>query len=355
MKDFYKILEIEKGASDSDIKKAYRRLAHKYHPDKSGGDEQKFKEINEAYQVLSNKNKRAQYDRFGQTFDGAGPGGFSGFGGQGFNINMEDLERMGGLGDIFDMFFEGAGIKRKKKTYDRGADIEVVKEINLEDAYKGVKADLSIKTFVSCKECSGQGHFTKDGFTKCSTCDGQGQIRENRRTIFGQFSQVRTCDKCYGRGEMPNKICKECSGTGRVNSKKDISIDIAAGIHDGQLIKVVGAGQAGERGAGAGDLYIRVQVRPHKIFKRFDNDLLIKQDLNVLELLAGKKIELPTIEGGKIKVEIPVGFNLKERLRIAGEGMPKFGGYGRGDLYIEFDIKNPKVSKKLKDFLEDEI
>jgi molecular chaperone DnaJ len=343
-KDYYKILEVNKGADEEEIKKSYRRLAHKYHPDKAGGDEKKFKEINEAYQILSNKEKRAQYDRFGRVFDGAGFSGGNGPFGDfdfGFGFDPSHLEDLSAVSDIFDAFFEGLGIKRRK-TYQRGADIETIKEITLEEAFRGSKANINIETFVECGKCGGLGYFSKEGFTKCGVCGGKGEIRENRRTFFGEFSQVRNCSKCRGQGEIPNKFCAECSGGGRIKAKRDIQVVIAPGIADGQLIKISGAGQAGERGAGIGDLYIRVKIKPHSVFKRAGNDLAVRKNLDILKVLAGEKVEIPTISGGKIMVEIPAGFNLRERLRIPGEGMPIFGSYSRGDLYIEFDIKIPK-------------
>ncbi len=360
-KDYYQILGLEKGASEEEIKKAYRKLAHVYHPDKAGGDENKFKEINEAYQVLSNKEKRAQYDQFGRVFEGGSPfggGPFGGFDFRGFdfgvdpsNLNFEDLS---GVNDIFEAFFEGLGVKKRRKTYHRGADMEILKEITLEDVFRGATETINFETFILCKSCNGQGHFPKEGFTKCGTCDGRGEIRESRQTFFGQFSQVRPCAKCFGQGEIPNKICKECHGSGRIHDQRKVQVELAPGISDGQLIKIVGAGQAGERGAGGGDLYIRVKIKPHHIFTRVNNDLLVKKELNLIDVLLGKKIEIPTISGGKINVEIPEGFNLRERLRIPGEGMPRFGNFGRGDLYVEFQIKTPKkMSSKIKKLLED--
>ncbi len=359
-KDYYKILGVEKSADEEEIKKAYRKLAHKYHPDKAGGDESKFKEINEAYQILSDKNKRTQYDRFGQAFDSGG-GGFGGFDfsrGQGggfdfgFGFDPSNLEDLSSVSDIFEAFFEGMGVK-KRKTYHRGSDIEAVKEITLEEAFRGMVVAITYETFVACSHCRGAGHFAKEGFSKCATCGGRGEIRETRQSFFGQFSQVRACGECHGQGEIPNKICKDCSGSGRIKSKREVQINIAPGISDGQVIKVVGAGQAGEHGAGAGDFYVRIKVRPHSVFKRIGDDLSLKKDLNILTVLAGKKIEVPTLSGGKVNIGIPAGFNLKEPLRISGEGMPRFGSHGRGDLYVEFDIKMPEASSKLKKALEE--
>ncbi len=363
-KDFYKILGVEKGSSEDDIKKAYRKLAHKYHPDKSGGDAQKFKEINEAYQVLSNSQKRSQYDRFGQNFEnaqgfsgGQGFPGFEGFGNMG-GFDFSNTEGMGDIGDIFEAFFGGGG-GRKRKTYHRGADIEIAKDITLEEAFRGDTMKLNYETLGACAECKGLGSSKDAGAAKCSSCAGKGEIRETRSSFFGQFSQVRECGSCKGQGEIPNKICKHCSGSGRVKSLKEISVNIAQGISDGQLIKVSGAGQAGERGAGTGDLYVRIRVKPHHTFKRAGDDLVVSKNLDILKILAGEKVEIPTVSGGKLNLEIPAGFNLRERMRISGEGMPHLGHYGpfditqgrRGDLYVEFDIKVPKVDAKIKKVL----
>jgi molecular chaperone DnaJ len=354
-KDYYKILGVERGANEEDIKKAYRKLAHKYHPDKAGGDEKRFKEINEAYQVLSDKQKRAQYDRFGQVFEGAGGfGRGQGFDGVefGFGFDPSNMEDLSNISDIFDAFFEGLGVK-KRKTYHRGADIELIKEISLEEAFRGLDADLSFEIFGQCADCGGAGHFVKEGFTKCTVCDGKGEIRETRQSFFGQFSQVRTCVKCNGRGEIPNKVCRNCSGTGRIKTQKRVSVNIAPGISDGQLIKIVGGGHAGEQGAGSGDLYIRVRIVSHPLFKRVGDDLVLRKDLDLLKVLAGKKIEIPTLSGGKLNLEIPVGFNLRERLRVPGEGMPRFGSSGRGDVYVEFDVKVPKLDQRMKKAFEE--
>lgn len=355
--DYYKILGVSKNASEDDIKKAYRKLAHQHHPDKNGGDDKKFKEINEAYQVLSNKEKRAQYDRFGRVFgnaSGGGPFGGNPFGeGFGFNFDASNFEDLGNLSDIFDAFFEGLGVKRRK-TYQRGSDLELAQEISLEDAFSGSSKKIDVRTFVACKECLGLGHDPKSGFQNCHTCDGKGEIKEARSTIFGSFSQIKTCSKCMGNGQIPNKICKTCSGTGRVSGNNSVAVDIVPGVQDGQLIKIARAGEKGERGAEAGDLYIRIKIKPHPVFKRSGDDLIVKKELNLVDVLLGKKIEIPKISGGTITVEIPPKFNLKEKLIIGSEGMPRLGGYGRGNLLIDLEIKTPKkISAKAKKLLEE--
>ena len=351
MDDYYKILGVNKTATEDDIKRAYRKLAQEHHPDRPTGNEKKFKEINEAYQVLSNKEKRAQYDRFGKTFNGAGGPGFSGGQGfEGFDFNFGD---MGDLSDIFETFFTGMGGK-KRKTYTRGNDLQFVQEVTLEEAYRGVKKDIRFKAFESCKECTGLGYFEKEGTTTCTTCDGRGEIKEVRNSFFGAFQQVRACGKCNGAGQIPNKPCATCKGVGRVAGQRSLMVEILAGVADGQLIKVPGVGEVGERGAPAGDLYIQVRVAPHKVFRREHDDLVTLKSLHLTDLLLSSSFEVPTIGGEKLSVEIPAGFDLRQRLKVSGKGMPHFGRSGRGDLFVEFDIRAPKKpSSKAKKIIED--
>jgi len=357
-KDYYKILGINRGASDEDIKKAYRRLAHEHHPDKKGGSEQKFKEINEAYQVLSNREKRDQYDRFGRVFEGAGFGGgpfdfrADQFGWE-FGFNPADFENLGNVGDLFDMFFEGLGL-RKRKTYERGADLQAETEISLLEAYKGVGKEIKVKTWERCEICAGLGHFPAEGLTQCSACDGRGEIRETRRGFFGNLSQVRTCDKCFGNGQIPNKLCHRCGGSGRLTALKTVTVSIAPGVHTNQLIKIAKAGEAGERGGSQGDLYIKIKIKAHPFFERDGDDLLTRQELNLLEILLGRSVLIKTIAGQILKIELPADFKLNQRLRIPGEGMPKFGSASRGDLLVSFDLKTPtELSAKAKKLLEE--
>ena len=310
-KDYYHILGVTKTASDEEIKKAYRKLAHQYHPDKPTGNEAKFKEINEAYQVLSDKTKRTQYDHFGSAdMNGAGFGG--GWGGQGgippnwdgFGFDPQNVAGMGDFGDIFESIFEGFGGQPRRKTYEKGSDLEIQEPITLEEAFSGVAKTLKIKTLVHCAECKGKGAEVGSAFEKCSTCDGRGEIREQRRTFFGTFSQVKACTKCHGVGELPKYPCRTCKGSGRIEATREIKINIVAGIEDNQLIKVSGGGEAGERGTAAGDLYVRVRVRPHAVFARHGADLIVSHELNIVDLLLNKKIEVQTITGGKVSIEI---------------------------------------------------
>ncbi len=371
MDDYYKILGVDKKASEDEIKKAYRKLAHKHHPDKAGGNDQMFKKISEAYQVLSNKDKRDQYDRFGRVFQGGGgtaPGGdgFGGFSAGGgfdwrnfadgveFGFDGNGFEDINNLGDIFDAFFEGAGLKKKRRAYQHGSDLELIQEITLEEAFKGVVKTLKFKTFIACDHCGGLGHYPKEGFTACSACDGRGEIQESRKTFFGNFSQVRTCSKCSGLGKIPNKFCLQCSSSGRVMSEKSVEINIVPGIDDGQLIKISKAGEIGPQGSEAGDLYVRIKVKPHEIFKRAAEDLIITQDTNLIDLLINRSIEVQTIAGRKARVEIGSNFRFGEQLIISGEGMPRLGGFGRGRLLVNLEIKMPKkISEHAKKLLED--
>jgi len=364
-KDYYQILGVNKDASSEQLKDAYRKLAHKHHPDKSGGDEKKFKEINEAYQILSNKEKRAQYDQFGDSFSNMGQGGgysysqsnpFAGFSAGGGSAFGGDFGDFGDLGDIFETFF-GGGSGRGRSSAGRkrkGADLEAIQEISLEEVFRGANKEITYSVFVKCKHCSGLGYMEKEGSEKCSNCDGKGEIKEIKRTFFGQFAQVKTCPKCEGAGQIPKKACKECSSSGKIKERKTISFFIAPGINDGQVIKITGAGEAGEKGAESGDLYIRIRVVPHSVFQRNGNDLYIKREVGLTDVLLNKKIEIPVISGGKINIEIPEGFYIQEKLTVPNEGMPKFEGRGRGNLYVEFRAKTPKkLSSKAKKLLEE--
>lgn len=360
-KDYYKILGVDKGASEEEVKRAFRKLAHKYHPDK-GGDEKKFKEINEAYQVLSNKEKRSQYDRFGQVFSAGGGPAYGGEGGGPFGFGQNPFGDVkfdfggdfGDLGDIFDAFFEGMGVKQKRRTYERGADIQITEEISLEEAFRGVEKKIKYNVSVRCAKCNGLGHDPKAGFETCPVCAGRGEIKETRRSFFGDFVQVKTCDKCFGTGQLPKKVCDVCHGSGRVRGEREVKVEIRPGITDNQIIKIQASGEAGERGTKEGDLYVRVKIRPHVIFKRQGDDLFVKKQISLIDLLFEKKIEIPTVGGNKLSVQIPADFDLKQNLRISSEGMPRFNGFGRGDLFVELIVKTPKkMSAKAKKILED--
>lgn len=357
-KDYYKILGVEKNAKEDDIKKAYRRLAHQHHPDKKGGNAEQFKAINEAYQVLSSKEKRAQYDKFGQVFDGAqnGPQGGTGpFGGFGFDVNFDPgmFEGMEG-GDIFEAFFEGMGIRNRKRTYERGADLEFAVSISLEEAFSGVLKTVPTSRFAACNACAGLGSDPKAGTTQCATCSGQGEVRETRRGFFGNSVHVRQCATCIGTGTIPNKKCTACGGVGRIKEKTNISFTVMAGIEDGQIIKISGAGDKGARGAATGDAYVRVAVAKHGIFERRGADLIVKKEVSAIDIVMSKKIDIVSIGKDAYSFDIPDNVPISEAIRIAGAGMPRLGARTRGDLYVKLVItKTKKISAKAKGLLED--
>lgn len=360
--DYYKILGVSKNATDEEIKKAYRKMAHQYHPDKSGGDEKKFKEVNAAYQVLSNKEKRAQYDRFGRVFEGAQTGNsqwqggfdFSGasFGG-GFGGDFSDVD-FGDLGSVFETVFGGRAGGGRRRTYQRGADIEIGVSITLEEAFRGVTKSLTYETLVECAVCKGRGAEPGSAMKNCNQCDGKGEVQETKRAFFGNFSQVSTCPKCSGEGMMPEKSCKHCSGLGRLRAARQVELHVQSGVDEGQLIKVSGMGEAGVRGTQAGDLYARVHVVSHHVFRRHGDDLLYRTKASLADILLERPIKIPIIEGGSVSLEIPKEFNVKEPLRIRGYGMPRLGRSGRGDTIVELDLVVPKkLSPRAKKLLED--
>ncbi len=347
MKDYYKILELEKGASESDIKKSYYKLAHKYHPDK-GGDEKKMKEINEAYQVLSDKKKREQYDNYGTTFDNQGfnPGQQGGF-----SSNWGDFSN---VEDIFEQFFGGGQPHQHSNEKNYGRDIKAEIEINLEDILKGLEKEVSIKTFVFCSDCQGSGGDPGAGFENCYSCKGTGTIRQIRKTILGSFATQSTCPECEGTGKKPKKYCKKCSGEGRVKDNKKIKFKIPAGIRSNQIIRIDREGEAGRRGGDPGDFYVRIIVKPHSIFKRKEDDLFIKIPMSFSQAVLGDKIDIPTIEGKKVVLKVPAGTESGKVFKISNKGVPRFSRYGKGDLYVELNIKTPKsLNKNQKKIIEE--
>jgi molecular chaperone DnaJ len=354
-KDYYKILGVNKGASPEEIKRAFRRLAHEHHPDRPKGDEKKFKEINEAYQVLSNEKKRSHYDRYGnaEPFVGGTPGG-NPFQGNASGFGFDDLGDMGDLGDMFESIFEDLGIHTKRRTYRRGADLELPVEITLEEAFNGSVKTLHYETAVRCGECQGQGADVSAGFTKCARCDGRGEIREERKSFFGSFAQIKPCSTCNGQGKIPNKACLACKGGGRIKGKRQVQISILKGVQNGQILTVKGAGESGEHSVGEGDLYVRIHIAPHKTFERQNDDLRIKKEISTFDLILHRKVDVATIGGSHKTIEIPPHFNVREEIRIVGEGMPRLSSFGRGDLLVSLILKAPKkLSARAKKLIEE--
>jgi len=352
MRDYYKILGVSRNASPGEIKKAYYKLAHKYHPDK-GGDEKKFKEINQAYQILSDKEKRTQYDRFGRVFErtpGKGAGGFDfnwawGRPGIDFEFGFGDLEEM--MEEIF-----GSGFS-PRRDLKRGRDIRIDIEISLENTLKGKKKEITLQKNIVCSRCSGTGAEPGTKIKECFSCRGTGRVQQIKKTFFGSYTKYIICPECRGEGNLAEKPCNVCQGEGRIRGKEDIEIFVPAGVDSNQIIKIKGKGTAGRRGGKAGDLYVRIFIKPHPIFKRKRDDLYLKIPISFSQAALGDEIEIPTLEGKKILLKILSGIESGKILRISRKGIPHFGASGRGDLYVELVVKTPKkLTKKQKELLK---
>ncbi|TSD03784.1 MAG: molecular chaperone DnaJ [Parcubacteria group bacterium Greene0714_21] len=357
-KDYYKVLGIEKNASSDDIKKAYYKLAHKHHPDK-GGDAAKFKEIHDAYQILSNSEKRAQYDRFGKVFDSStGSGQGEGFGGFRWAWGTPEAEGFGDagvefpdIGEIFEDFF-GGGAGEERDTR-RGRDIEVELEIPLEATLKGHTERVVLTRFVSCTRCQGVGAEPSTKVKECFSCRGKGEVQQIRRTIFGSFTKIAKCPECEGEGWKPEKVCNVCKGEGRIKAEEEISLFIPAGVDTNQMLKVQGKGDAGRKKGKPGDLYIRVKVKVHPVFFRKGDDLFLKIPVSFSQAALGDELEVPLIDATKILLTLPAGTESGRVLRVSDKGIPHFTGQGRGDMYVEFTLKTPKkLTKEQKELLE---
>lgn len=345
-KDYYEILGVQKGASKDEIKRAYRKLAHKFHPDKGGGDEKKFKELNDAYQILSDDQRRAQYDQFGSSGFSNRGGGFdfsSGFGSQ--NFGAEDL------GDIFESFFGGFGGGGGRRGQRRGSDISIGIDISFEEAVFGAKRSIIIQRTTECEACRGSGAEVGSKKKKCSSCQGTGTVRENRRSIFGSFTSLTECRTCGGAGEVPEKVCFSCRGLGIKRKQENIDVEIPSGIQSGEVIKLTGFGEAVKSGL-TGDFYVRINVMPHPVFRREGSDLLMDLNLPLSLMLLGGEEKISTLDGS-ILIKIPELSNSGDFLRVRGKGVPKSHG-SRGDILIRLYPKLPKkLSTKSKKILED--
>lgn len=332
-RDYYEVLGVEKTATDDELKKAYRKLARQYHPDVNPGDkeaEEKFKEINEAYDTLSDPQKRAQYDQFGH----AGPGGFGGAGGAG------GFNGFGDMGDIFDMFFGGAGGAAQKGP-KRGADMRYDLTIDFEEAVFGCEKTISVSRWETCSTCHGTGAKEGSSPVTCPRCGGRGQVTATQKTPFGQFQSVKTCPECGGKGTIIKNPCPDCGGTGRKRVKTELKVKIPAGVDNNSRLRMSGEGEAGEQGGGKGDLYIYISVRNHPIFERDENDIYMEQTINFAQAALGADIQVPTLEG-KVTLTIPAGVQNGAKFRIRGKGVKSINTYNKGDQYVIVKIVTPK-------------
>lgn len=345
-KDYYASLGIQKGASDDEIKKAFRKQAIKYHPDKNQGNEEaeaKFKEVNEAYQVLSDSEKRARYDQFGTVDGDPGFGGGGGFGG---------FSDMGGFGDIFESFFGGGGGGRRPNGPARGADVEYGVTLTFEEAVFGVTKEVSINRSENCDSCSGSGAKAGTSPKTCPTCNGSGQVRVQRQTPLGSFVSTSSCDKCGGKGKVVESPCPSCSGRGQTRKNRKISVNIPAGVDTGNVMPLRGEGEHGTNGGPAGDLYIRINVTPSKKFTRKGVDVYIDTHISMAKAALGTEITVATVDGD-VKYTIPQGTQSGTLFRLKNKGIPRVNSSGRGDQYVKVIVDIPKtLNDKQKEALK---
>ncbi|MDI6778382.1 MAG: molecular chaperone DnaJ [Patescibacteria group bacterium] len=367
-KDYYNILGVSKDATDDEIKKAYRKLAHQHHPDKTEGNEAKFKEVNEAYQVLSDKEKRSQYDQYGQTFEQAqSQGGFSGFEGfrdfssfaEGFDFNFRSgrgrEQGFSGFEDIFGDIFSQAGFggrgRRRTRRY-RGEDIQVDVEITFSEMAQGSEKEVELYKRVKCSKCHGEGVEPGSKKIECPKCHGEGEVRTARRTILGTFQQVSVCPECQGEGKIPEKKCAKCGGDGRTREYEKIKIKIPAGIKDGQTIRLENLGEAGEKGGEAGDLYVNIHILPDERFERDGDDIRSVVEISFSQAALGDKITVETIDG-EVKLKIPAGTQSGEVFRLKSHGVKHLSRFGHGDQYVRIQVVTPKnLSREEKEIFE---
>ena len=334
-RDFYEILIVERTATEAELKSAFRKAAMVHHPDRNPGDaaaEAKFKELNEAYQVLSDAQKRAAYDRFGHAAFENGNGGGGGFSGaEGFGASMAD---------IFDDLFGGmmGGRQGRRDGRERGSDLRYNLEIGLEEAYKGKTATIKLPTSMVCETCSGSGAKAGSKPKTCSTCAGQGRVRAQS----GFFAVERTCPSCQGRGEVIENPCGSCGGAGRVTRERTLSVNIPAGVEDGTRIRLAGEGEAGLRGGPAGDLYLFLSIKPHAFYQREGADLYGRVPISMVQAALGGEINVPTIVGDEVRVKIPEGTQSGKQFRVKGKGMPVMRTRDFGDLYIQVNVETPQ-------------
>lgn len=353
-RDYYEVLGVSKTATQDELKKAYRKLARKYHPDLNKDNPEaaeKFKECNEAYSVLSDEQKRAQYDQFGpEAFEnggmggGPGAGGFGGFGGFGGS----------GMEDIFDMFFggQGRGGRSNNAGPQRGADLRFDMEITFEEAAFGVEKEISLKRAERCEHCHGEGAEPGSKVETCPECHGSGYVRFTQNTMFGQMVNERPCSRCRGEGKIISNPCKECGGSGTVKKTKKLKVKIPAGVDNGSRLRVGGEGEAGLKGGPSGDLYVYLYVKPHKFFERDGTTVLCEVPINIVQATLGAEIKVPTLDG-QVTMKVPEGTQPGKVMRLKGKGIPSLRGGGRGDQLVRMKVVVPtKLTDKQKDALQ---
>ncbi len=356
-KDYYKILGLGKGASEQEIKAAYKRLAKKFHPDisREQNAEEKFKEIQEAYSVLSDSQKRQAYDSYGHGFEGFrgfsgfGPGfsGFSGF--SSMDFDFEDLFNMftrGGFSDIFSSQF------RREGTPEKGSDLRVNMPVSFEEAAFGAEKEISVQRIVQCGECGGKGYRKDSDIETCRHCNGRGVVTKTRRTVLGMFQTTSTCPNCHGSGHEIKNPCRKCKGRGSFDEKRKIKVKVPAGINTGNFLRLRGQGNAGERGGTPGDVYVVIFVEPHEIFKRDNSDVYVEIPISFSEAALGSEIEAPTLHG-MAKLKVPSGTQSGTIFRLKGKGIPHLNAQGKGDEFVKVTVQTPeRLSKKERELLE---
>ncbi|HLG90198.1 MAG TPA: molecular chaperone DnaJ [Alphaproteobacteria bacterium] len=343
--DCYETLGVQRGANADDIKKAYRKLAMQYHPDRNPGDkaaEQKFKDVNHAYDILKDEQKRAAYDRYGHAaFENGGGGGAGAGFGAGFGANFSD---------IFDEMFGDMMGRRGGQAQQRGSDLRYNLEITIEDSFKGSQATIRVPTWGACEPCNGSGAAGGSAPVTCPTCGGVGRVRAQQ----GFFTIERTCASCGGAGRVIKDPCRNCGGSGRIRREKTLQVNIPAGVEDGTRIRLSGEGEMGLRGAPPGDLYVFLSVKPHRFFQRDGADLQCRVPITMPTAALGGSIEVPTIEGSRSRVTIPAGTQSGQQFRLRGKGMTVLRSAARGDLYIEVSVETPvNLSKRQKELLQE--
>ena len=349
-RDYYDVLGVSRNAGEQDLKSAFRRLAKEFHPDRNPGDktaEQRFKEVNEAYEILKDPQKKAAYDQFGHAAfeQGGGRGGPGGGFGPDFAASMSDI-----FDDLFGDFMGQRRGTRQRDGRERGADLRYNLEITLPEAYTGKTAQIRIPTGITCTTCTGTGAKAGTKPTTCQTCAGHGKVRASQ----GFFTIERTCPTCQGRGEVIEDPCPACAGSGRVTKEKTLSVNIPAGVEDGTRIRLAGEGEAGARGGPPGDLYIFLAIKPHGFFQRDGADIFCRVPISMVTAALGGQIEVPTVEGGMTRVKVPEGSETGKQFRLKGKGMPVLRSKLTGDMYIQIEVETPKnLTRRQRELLEE--